>query len=100
MFDETDRAEMVDDLGEPAQLHDGSTIYIIPDEYNKVFTTVDSLGYPGCAYPNVLIAQEDVDRHGIVDGEDGTVITLLGRQSSRITSYNVCYTKLLRGQLS
>lgn len=85
MFDAIDRAWMVEELGEPATLPDGSTVYIIPDEHNKAFTTAGPGGEAVRVYPNVLMTQEDVDNHGIVDGDAGTVITLLGRQSRVIS---------------
>lgn len=81
MFDAADRAEMVEVLGEPATLPDGNIIFVIPDEHNEAFTTAGPDGEAVRVYPNVLLTQEDVDMHGIVDGESGTVITLLGRQS-------------------
>ena len=79
MFDATDRAVMVDALGEPATLPDGNTILVIPDEHNEDFTATEADGDIVRVHPTVLMTMEDVDKNTIVDGEEGTVIELLGR---------------------
>lgn len=83
MFDATDRADMVDALGKPATLPDGNTILIIPDEHNEDFTTAGPDGEAVRVHPTVLLEMEDVEKYGVVDGEEGTVIEYLGR-SARI----------------
>lgn len=83
MFDATDRADMVEDLGEPATLPDGNTILVIPDEYNEDFTTAGPDGEAVRVHPAILLTMEDVEKYTIVDGEEGTVIDLLG-QPARI----------------
>ena len=85
MFDATDRAEMLEDLGEPATLPDGNTILIIPDEHNEDFTTAGPDSEAVRVHPTVLLAMEDVEKYAIVDGEEGTVINYLGRQCRIIT---------------
>ena len=80
MFDATDRADMVDALGEPATLPDGNTILIIPDEHNEDFTTAGPDGEAVRVHPTVLLTMEDVEKYAIVDGEEGTVVEYLGRQ--------------------
>jgi hypothetical protein len=81
MFDATDRAEMVEDLGEPATLPDGNTIFVVPDEHNEDFTTAGPDGEAVRVHPTVLLTMEDVEKYTIVDGEAGTVIELLDSQS-------------------
>ena len=81
MFDATDRADMVDVLGEPATLPDGNTILVIPDEHNEDFTTTEADGDIIRVHPTVLLTMEDVEKYAIVDGEEGTVINYLGREA-------------------
>lgn len=79
-FDDQDKEALLDGLGEIAALPNGAEFYIIPGELVQAVTEVAPDGDVIRVLPDGLMSSADIEKHGIVDGDSGTVVTFLGRQ--------------------